>query len=62
MHDLSRTRLAEQMRSERAMYNRRSLQSGGILIVEGGRHMIRQSDDDERAKAERLLGKGLENA
>jgi hypothetical protein len=57
MRDLSRTRLAEQMRSERARYStsRRSLQSGGILTVEDGRHMVRQTDDDERAKAERLL-------
>jgi hypothetical protein len=57
MRGLSRTRLAEQMRSERARYstNRRPLQSGGILTVEDGRHMVRQSDDDERAKAERLL-------
>jgi len=31
-----------------------SLQLGGILTMEEGRHMIRQSDD-ERAKAERLL-------
>jgi len=53
--DLSRTRLAEKTRSERAMYGRRSLQSGGILTVEDGRHMVRQSDDDERAKTERLL-------
>jgi hypothetical protein len=36
------------------MYSRRSLQSGGILTVEEGRHMVRQNDD-ERAKAERLL-------
>jgi hypothetical protein len=63
MRDLSRTRLAEQMRCERARYSRRSLQSGGILTVEEGRHMVRQIDDDERAKAERLLEKaGLENA
>jgi hypothetical protein len=55
MRDLSRTRLAEKMRSERAMYSRRSLQSGGILTVEEGRSMVRQNDDDERAKAERLL-------
>jgi hypothetical protein len=53
--DLSRTRLAEQMRSERAMYGRQSSQSGGILTVEDGRHMVHQNDDDERAKAERLL-------
>jgi len=53
--DLSRTRLAEKMRSERAMYNRRSVQSGGTLTIEGGRHMVHQLDDDERAKAERLL-------
>jgi hypothetical protein len=37
------------------MYSRRSLQSGGTLTVEDGRHMVRQLDDDERAKAERLL-------
>jgi hypothetical protein len=55
----SRTRLAEQMRSERARYStsRRSLQSGGILTVEDGRHMVRQTDDDEQAKAERLLNR-----
>jgi hypothetical protein len=53
--DLSRTRLAEQMQSERARYSRRSLQSERILTVEDGRHMVRQLDDDERAKAERLL-------
>jgi hypothetical protein len=35
------------------MYSRRSLQSGGILTLEEGRHMVRQNDD-ERAKAERL--------
>jgi hypothetical protein len=57
MRDLSRTRLAEQMRSERARYNtsRRSLQTGGILTMEDGRQMVRQTEDDERAKAERLL-------
>jgi hypothetical protein len=55
MRDFSRTRLAEKMRSERAMYSRRSLQSGGTLTVEEWRHMVRQLDDDERAKAERLL-------
>jgi hypothetical protein len=56
MRGLSRTRLAEQMRSERASHNRRSLQYGAILTVaEEGRHMIRQSDYDERAKAERLV-------
>jgi hypothetical protein len=58
MRDLSRTRLAEQMQSERTRYStsRRSLQSGGILAVEDGRHMIRQTDD-ERAKAVRLLNR-----
>jgi hypothetical protein len=55
VRDLSRTRLAEKVRSERAMYSRRSLQSGGTLTVEEGCHMVRQLDDDERAKAERLL-------
>jgi hypothetical protein len=57
MRDLSRTRLAEQMRSERARYNtsRQSLQTGGILTMEDGRQMVRQTEDDERAKAERLL-------
>jgi hypothetical protein len=54
MRDLSRTRLTEKIRSERAMNSRRSLQSGGTLTVEEGRHMVRQLDD-ERAKAERLL-------
>jgi hypothetical protein len=55
MRDLSRTRLAEKMRSERAMYGRWSLQSGGILTIEEGRSMVRQNDDDGRAKAEGLL-------
>jgi len=55
MCDLGRTRLAEQMRSERARYNRRSPQSGGILTAEEGRHMIRQPGDGERAKTEILL-------
>jgi hypothetical protein len=36
------------------MYSRWSLQSGGTLIIENGRHMVRQLGDDERAKAERL--------
>jgi hypothetical protein len=42
---------------ERARYNtsRRSLQPGGILTMEDGRHMVLQTEDDERAKAERLL-------
>ena len=62
MRDLSSTQLAEQMRSERARYSRRPSQPRGILAVEEGRHMVRQSDDDERAKAERLLKKGLEGA
>jgi hypothetical protein len=55
MRDLSRTRLAEQMRSERTRYSRRSLQLGRILTTEEGRNMVRQIDDDGRAKAERLL-------
>jgi hypothetical protein len=57
MHYLSRTRLAEQMRSERARCStsRRSVQSGGILTAEDGRHMVRQTDGDKRAKAVRLL-------
>jgi hypothetical protein len=59
MRDLSRTRLAEKMRSERAMCSRWSLQSGGILTIEEGRSMVRQNDDDERAKAERLLKKRI---
>jgi muconolactone delta-isomerase len=37
------------------MYSRRSLQSVGTLTVEEGQHMVRQLDDGERAKAERLL-------
>ena len=37
------------------MYNRRSVQSGGTLTIQEGRHMVQQLDDDERAKAERLL-------
>jgi hypothetical protein len=59
MRDLSGTRLAVQMRSERAKYNtsRRSLQSGGILTTEDGRQMVCQTEDDERAKVERLLGR-----
>jgi hypothetical protein len=43
------------MRSERAMYSRRSLQSRGTLTVEERRYMVCQLDDDQRAKAERLL-------
>jgi predicted transcriptional regulator len=43
----------DQMRSERVRYSRRSLQSGEILTVEEGRHIVCQSDD-EHAKAERL--------
>jgi hypothetical protein len=55
MRDLSKTRLAKQTRSERDRSER-------TITVEEGRHMVRQSDDDERAKAERLPRKGLENA
>jgi hypothetical protein len=55
MRDLSRTRLVEKMRSERAMYSRRSLQSRGTLTIEDGRHMVRRLDDDECAKAVRFL-------
>jgi hypothetical protein len=57
MHGFSRTRLAEQMRNKCARYStsRRSLRSRGILTVEDGRHMVRQMDDNERAKAGRLL-------
>jgi hypothetical protein len=63
MRDLSRTRPAEQMRSERARYNtsRRSLQSGGILTMGNGLQIVRQTEDDERAKAERLLRRLEEN-
>jgi len=65
MHDLSRTRLAEKMRSERARYSKRFLQSGGILTVEGGRHMVLQSDDGE-CKGREIVEEGgrkeLENA
>jgi len=55
MRDLNSARLAERMRSESAGRSRRSLQPVGILTVEEGRHMVRQLEDDERAKAERLL-------
>jgi hypothetical protein len=57
MRDLCRTRLAEKMRSERPMY---VCTVGGLtvcvgtLTIEEGRHMVRQSDGDERAKTERL--------
>jgi hypothetical protein len=54
MRELSRTRLAGKICSERAMYGRRFLQSGEIHTAEDGRRMVRQSDD-KRAKAERLL-------
>jgi hypothetical protein len=62
MRDLSRTRLAEQMRCERARYSRRSLQSGGILTTEEGRNMVRQIDGDGRGEiAEEAGRKGLES-
>jgi len=58
----SRTRLAEQMRNERSKYSRRSLQSGVIITMEDGRHMVRQLDDDGGEIAEEAGRKGLKNA
>jgi hypothetical protein len=46
------------------MYSRWSLQPGGTLTVEEGRHMVRQLNDDERARrrdVEEAGRKELEN-
>jgi hypothetical protein len=63
MRGLSRTRLAEQLRGERAKYStsKQPLQSRKILTVEVKRHIIRQTYD-KRAKAERFLNRLEENA
>jgi urease accessory protein UreE len=53
--DLGRTRYAEQIQKQRKAMKNTPLQSGGVLTVEEGRHMVVQRQEDAVAKVRQLV-------
>lgn len=53
--DLARTKLAERVQKQRRAMKNSSLQSGGVLTVAEGRQMVQQREEDQLAKAKRLV-------
>ena len=51
MKDLSRTRMAEELRKKRKTGRNRPLQHGGVITVADGREMVRRSDHKEEEEA-----------
>ena len=55
MEDLSRTRMAEEVAKARRAAKNTPLQSGGVLTVQEGRHMVRKIAENEVEKARRVI-------
>ncbi|KAF5133824.1 hypothetical protein E5D57_004451 [Metarhizium anisopliae] len=55
MRDLSRTRMAEELRKKRKACRNRPLQHGGVIMVADGRKMVRRSDHKEEEAARQML-------
>jgi hypothetical protein len=53
--DLGRTKYAEQVQRRRRALKNTPLQSGGVLTVAQGRRMVQQREEDQLAKARRVV-------
>jgi hypothetical protein len=53
--DLGRTRYTEETQKKRRAMKNTPLQSGGVLTVAAGRHMVQQREEDEVAKARKVV-------
>lgn len=53
--DLGRTQYAQRIQKQRRAMKNSPLQSGGVLTVAQARHMVRRKEEDQVAKARRLV-------
>ncbi|KJZ68123.1 hypothetical protein HIM_12484 [Hirsutella minnesotensis 3608] len=53
--DLGRTRMAERTQQQRRAMKNVQLQSGGVLSVSEGRQMVKQREEDQVAKARKVI-------
>ena len=53
--DLGRTKMAERIQKQRKAMKNIQLQSGGVLSVAQGREMVQQREDDQIAKARKVV-------
>ena len=53
--DLGRTKMVEEIAKRRKAFKNTPLQSGGVLTVAQGREMVQQKDEDQVAKARKIV-------